>query len=173
VHGEVRPWYAIPMMVFGFVALVYGVKRLLGQRPIEGWTKNWLCILLFLQVMINVTSYPYWTHLWKKEASGDFPRNYVTVLDKVVKLIPQGATIIGPIYLYSHFHKSSYHDIENYYNNSQYRYSVEPEYVILDERKARRVPVEMVSQLKKKIVHDPRYRLVFQEKEISVYQRTN
>ena len=162
IHSEIRPWYATPTIVFGYVALFYFLKKLM-KRHQEKWVNTSIFLFLFLQLMINVVSYPYWTHLCTKEQEGDFPRAYAGILDQLPQKIPKDASIAGPRYLLSAFHQ-----YDHFYD---YRFAgVGADFIILDMRKANRLPQEKILALKEEMIRSREYDLFFQEKEISLYK---
>lgn len=163
VHSEIRPWYGTPTIVFGFVALSYALGKLLQKRNNNN-TRYFIHIFLFLQVMINVTSYPYWTYSCRKGQEGNFPKEYVSSLNKIVQLVPKEASIVGPRYLVSSFHES-----RRYYD---YPFAKQGfDYIILDERNSPRLPQEKIRELKEEMLRGRQHELLFSYKEISVYGR--
>lgn len=165
VHSEVRTWYAAPIIVFGYIGIVYTLKKIL-RRQNGPWIKELICVLLFIQMIVNINSYAYWTHLAKKDQTADFPHSYLVTLKKITRTIPDNASVIIPYYLYAHFHRR-----DNVYcaeaSHAKRYVQQGVDYVVLDERRElKRQPLEEVTAVK----HDPRYQMVLQDRAISLYQ---
>lgn len=165
VHAEVRPWYAAPLVVFGYAGVVYALSKLSSRRN-GSRVKELICVLLFIQLIVNINSYPFWTHLFRKELTDDFPRSYQASLKKIIRIVPGDAPVLIPAYLYSHF-AQRHHVYCTELPHAKLKIKEGVDYVVLDERKELiGKPLEEVKAIKS----DSRYKRVFKDRLISLYQ---